>query len=56
MNLVLIRAGYPPGAVRFVDWPAYVRGLQINQAGQGSAEFEQLLYQRLDEFLNALPS
>lgn len=58
MNLVLIRAGYPPIAVRPEDRPAYIAALQQSQAGQGSAAFETLLYQRLDatlgEYLEAL--
>jgi Fic family protein len=51
MNLILIRGGYPPVSVRPVDRPAYILALQLNQAGQGSAQFDQLLYQRLDATL-----
>jgi Fic family protein len=58
MNLVLIRAGYPPIAVRPEDRPAYIAALQQSQSGQGSDAFETLLYQRLDvtlaEYLNVL--
>jgi Fic family protein len=58
MNLVLIRAGYPPIAVRPEDRLAYIRALQQAQAGQGSGSFDNLLYERLDatlaEYLNAL--
>jgi Fic family protein len=58
MNLVLIRAGYPPVAVRPEDRPTYIRALQEAQAGQGSGNFDNLLYQRLDatldEYLSAL--
>jgi len=58
MNLVLICAGYPPVAVRPEDRLAYIRGLQQAQAGQGSATFDNLLYERLDatleEYLGAL--
>ena len=57
MNLVLIRGGYPPVAVRPEDRPAYIRALQDAQAGRGSENFERLLYQRLDatlrEYLSA---
>jgi Fic family protein len=57
MNLVLIRGGYPPIAVRPEDRPAYMRALQEAQAGQGTAGFERLLYERLDmtlrEYLGA---
>ena len=52
MNLVLIRAGYPPVAVRPEDRPAYLRGLQDAQAGRGTAGFERLLYERLDATLD----
>jgi Fic family protein len=58
MNLILIRAGYPPVAVRPEDRPAYIRALQEAQAGQGSQSFDNLLYERLDatlgEYLSAL--
>jgi Fic family protein len=57
MNLVLIRSGYPPIAVRPEDRPAYIRALQQAQAGLGTQSFERLLYERLDatlgEYLNA---
>lgn len=51
MNLILIRAGYPPVAVRPEDRPVYIRALQQSQAGLGSGEFELLFYQRLDATL-----
>ncbi len=51
MNLVLIRGGYPPVAVRPEDRLEYVRSLQQEQAGQGSESFNALLYRRLDETL-----
>jgi Fic family protein len=58
MNLVLIRGGYPPVAVRPEDRPAYVRSLQRAQAGQGTESFDALLFKRLDatleEYLTAL--
>jgi Fic family protein len=58
MNLILIRGGYPPIAVRPEDRLTYIRALQEAQAGQGAASINQLLYQRLDamltEYLNAL--
>ena len=58
MNLVLIRGGYPPVAVRPEDRPTYIRALQEAQAGQGSGSFDNLLYERLDatlgEYLSAL--
>jgi Fic family protein len=58
MNLVLLRGGYPPVAVRPQDRPAYIGALQDAQAGRGSEKFDRLLYKRLDatleEFLGAL--
>ena len=51
MNLILIRGGYPPVAVRPEDRPPYLRALQEAQAGQGTASFDRLLYQRLDATL-----
>lgn len=53
MNLILIRAGYPPIAVRPEDRPAYIQALQVAQAGRGTADFDRLLYERLDETLDA---
>jgi Fic family protein len=54
MNLVLLRGGYPPIAVRPEDRPAYIGALQ--QAGP--EHFDRLLYERLDstlgEYLSAL--
>ena len=48
MNLVLIRGGFPPVAVRPEDRPAYIAGLQ-----QGHADmFDRLLYERLDATLD----
>jgi Fic family protein len=58
MNLILIRAGYPPVAVRPEDRLDYIRSLQQQQAGQGSDSFNALLYRRLDatmeEYLKAI--
>ena len=60
MNLILIRAGYPPIAVRPQDRLEYIRSLQEEQAGQGSDRFYELLYRRLDatldEYLECLAS
>lgn len=49
MNLVLLRGGYPPVAVRPQDRPAYVAALQAADAGA----FDRLLYARLDATLDA---
>jgi len=58
MNLILIRGGYAPIAVRPEDRLAYVQALQRSQAGQGHESFDLLLYQRLDatldDYLNVL--
>jgi Fic family protein len=57
MNLVLIRGGYPPVAVRPQDRPDYIRALQDAQDGRGRGSLERLLYERLsatlDEYLDA---
>lgn len=58
MNLILLRCGYPPVAVRPEDRLEYIRSLQREQAGEGAGEFYALLYRRLDatliEYLSAL--
>jgi Fic family protein len=58
MNLLLIRGGYPPIAVRPEDRVAYISALQEAQAGRGAEAFDRLLYRRLDttldEYLSAL--
>lgn len=48
MNLILIRAGYPPVAVRPEDRPAYVSALQ---QPPGAPAFDRLLLERLDATL-----
>ena len=54
MNLILLRGGYPPVAVRPEDRSAYVLGLQPAEP----ESFDRLLYERLDatlgEYLSAL--
>ena len=51
MNLLLIRGGYPPIPVRPTDRVRYLAALQAAQAGGGSADFEGLLWERLDKAL-----
>jgi Fic family protein len=51
MNLVLIRGGYPPVAVRPADRGAYLAALQVAQRGGETEAFERLLYERLDAAL-----
>jgi Fic family protein len=52
MNLVLARVGFPPVAIRPADRPAYIRALEIAQRGGGHAEFDKLLFSRLDQTLD----
>jgi Fic family protein len=52
MNLILIRGGYPPVAVRPEDRLDYIRNLQQEQAGQGAESFNDLPYKRLDATLD----
>jgi hypothetical protein len=47
MNLVLLRRGYPPVAVRPEDRPGYIRALQQ----VGPERFDRLLFERLDSTL-----
>lgn len=51
MNLVLLRGGYPPVAVRPVDRPAYINALQQAQTDQGPEAFDRLLLERLNATL-----
>ncbi len=51
MNLVLIRGGYPPIAVRPEDRAGYIAALQQAQDGNGATAFDRLLYERLDATL-----
>jgi Fic family protein len=57
MNLVLIRGGYSPVAVRPEDRAGYIAALQEAQNGNGAMAFDRLLYERLDatleEYLSA---
>ena len=52
MNLVLLRGGYPPVAVRPVDRPSYVAALQQPR----TTAFDRLLYERLDATLDEVLS
>lgn len=58
MNLILIRGGYPPVAVRPVDRLAYIQALQDAESGRGADAFNRLLMERLHatlgEYLTAL--
>jgi Fic family protein len=52
MNLILIRGGYPPVAVRPQDRPAYVHALQQARTEAGAQDFDRLLYERLNSALD----
>jgi cell filamentation protein, protein adenylyltransferase len=52
MNLILLRGGYPPVAVRPGDRAAYINALQTAQSGHGTDPFDRLLYERLDAALD----
>lgn len=58
MNLILIKGGFLPLAIRPDDRLAYLQALQESQAGRGDEAFRRLLYERLDatlaEYLSAL--
>ena len=60
MNLILLRAGYPPIAVRPEDRLSYIHAIELAQAGQGAQRLDRLMYERLDstleEYLSALIS
>jgi len=51
MNLVMIRSGYPPVAVRPEDRLEYIRSLQEAQAGRGPENFNEMLYRQLEATL-----
>jgi Fic family protein len=57
MNLILLRGGYPPIAVRPQDRLAYLDALQQAQGGGSAAALNRLLYERLaaalGEYLSA---
>jgi len=52
MNLVLIRGGYPPIAVRPADRAACIGASQQAQGGEGDETFTKLLYERLSDTLD----
>jgi Fic family protein len=58
MNLILLRDGYPPVAIRPADRASYIDALQQAQSGRGTDAFDRLLYERmdatLDEYIAAL--
>ena len=51
MNLMLIRAGYPPVAVRPEDRARYIASLEEGQLGGGDGAFKAFMYRRLDNTL-----
>lgn len=58
MNLLLIRGGYPPVAVRPEDRKAYLDGLERASTAGESGPYQSFMHQRLDatleEYLSAL--
>lgn len=52
MNLILLRGGYPPIAVRPDDRPIYLSALEIEQASGDHAAFDHLLLRSLDQTLD----
>src|SRR5271154_1198872 len=58
MNLLLIRGGYPPVAVRPVDRMAYLDSLERGSRAEDLAPFQSFMHERLDatltEYLIAL--
>jgi Fic family protein len=51
MNLMLIRGGYPPVAVRPEDRTRYLASLEEGQLGAGDGAFRGFMYGRLDATL-----
>jgi len=51
MNLILLRAGYPPIAVRPEDRTAYLDAIERAQTGRDETPYELLMLRRLDETL-----
>ncbi|MBD8555155.1 Fic family protein [Rhizobium sp. CFBP 8762] len=52
MNLILIRGGYPPIAIRPEDRPLYISALEDGQAGKPDDRFRGLMYKRLNQALD----
>ncbi|WP_337271489.1 Fic family protein [Oryzifoliimicrobium ureilyticus] len=52
MNLILIRGGYPPIAIRPEDRPAYIAALEEGQKGGSYQGFDDIMYARLDQTLD----
>ena len=51
MNLMLIRCGYPPVAVRLVDRKLYLEALEHGSVSSDLQPFQRLMHVRLDETL-----
>ena len=58
MNVLLLRGGYPPVAVRPEDRKAYLDALEHASMKEDLTPFQTFMHQRLDvtlgEYLNAL--
>lgn len=51
MNMLLLRAGYPPIAVRPEDRLAYLAALEQASVAQDASAYQALMHQRLDDTL-----
>src|SRR5436309_8746872 len=58
MNLVLVRGGYPPVAIRPQDRKLYLDGLERASLAEDTMPYRRFLYERLDatlaDYLSAL--
>ena len=52
MNLILIRDGFPPIAIRPEDRPTYTAALEAGQASGHYDDFNALMYERLEQTLD----
>jgi Fic family protein len=52
MNLILLRGGYPPVAVRPQDRKAYLDALEHASLKEDLAPFQMFMHRRLDETLD----
>ncbi len=52
MNLVLLRARFPPVAIRLEDRATYLQVLQSAASAEGRRHYDDLMFQRLDATLD----
>lgn len=53
MNLILLRGGYPPVAIRPEDRMPYLASLERYSNGKDPGEYRVFMFRRLDETLDA---